>query len=108
MRTVTVNVSFQDSLLNEIDKTARNEYQSRSELIREAARLYIQRQGQWNDLFQLGDMAVQKQHLNEHDVAREIEAVRESKASNLMPCTENHEQILRHSASSSINSNICS
>ncbi|MFZ4802638.1 MAG: hypothetical protein ACOYLR_11900 [Chlorobium sp.] len=44
-----------------------------SELIREAERLYIQRQSQWNDLFQLGDMAVQKQHLNEHDVAAEIE-----------------------------------
>jgi len=80
MSTVTVNVSFQDSLLNEIDKIARNEYRSRSELIREAARLYIQRQSQWNDLFQLGDMAVQKQHLNEHDVAAEIEAVREAKA----------------------------
>lgn len=80
MSTVTVNVSFQDSLLNEIDKTARNEYRSRSELIREAARLYIQRQSQWNDLFQLGDMAVRKQHLNECDVAAEIEAVREAKA----------------------------
>jgi metal-responsive CopG/Arc/MetJ family transcriptional regulator len=79
MSTVTVNVSFQDSLLNEIDKTARNEYRSRSELIREAARLYIQRQSQWNDLFQLGDMAVQKQHLSEHDVATEIKAVRKAK-----------------------------
>ena len=108
MSTVTVNVSFQDSLLNEIDKIARNEYRSRSELIRDAARLYIQRQSQWSDFFQLGDMAVQKQHLNEHDVATEIEAVREAKASNLMPCRENREQILRHSASSSINSNICS
>ena len=79
MSTVTVSISFQDSLLNEIDKTARNEYRSRSELIREAARFYLQRQSQWNDLFQLGDMAVQKQHLSEQDVAAEIEAVRESK-----------------------------
>ncbi len=79
MSTVTVNISFQDSLLNEIDKTARKEYRSRSELIREAARLYIQRQSQWNDLFQLGDMTVQKQHLTEHDVAAEIKAVREAK-----------------------------
>jgi len=49
-------------------------------LIREAARLYIQRQSQWNDLFQLGDIAVQKQHLNDHDVAAEIKAVREAKS----------------------------
>ena len=79
MSTVTVNISFQDSLLNEIDKTARKEYRSRSELIREAARLYIQRQSQWTDLFQLGDMTVQKQHLTEHDVTAEIKAVREAK-----------------------------
>ena len=79
MSTVTVNVSFQDSLLNEIDKTARNEYRSRSELIREAARAYIQRQNQWNDLFQLGDITAKKQHLIEHDVAVEIEAVRTTK-----------------------------
>ncbi len=79
MSTVTVNVSFQDSLLNEIDKTARNEYRSRSELIREAARAYIQRQNQWNDLFQLGNTIVQKQHLTEHDVAVEIESARAAK-----------------------------
>ncbi len=57
---------------------------TRSELIREAARLYIQRQSQWNDLFPLGDMAVQKQHLNEHDVAAEVKAVRESKSNIVM------------------------
>ncbi len=80
MSTVTVNVSFQDSLLNEIDKTAKKEYRSRSELIREAARLYIQRQSQWNDLFQLGDMVARKQQLTEHDVATEIAALRTTRA----------------------------
>lgn len=80
MSTVTVNISFQDSLLNEIDKTAKKEYRSRSELIREAARLYIQRQSQWNDLFQLGEMISEKQRLTESDIAMEIMAVREEKA----------------------------
>ncbi len=79
MSTVTVNVSFQDSLLNEIDKTAKKEYRSRSELIREAARLYIQRQSQWNDLFQLGDTVARKQQLTEHDVVAEIAALRTAK-----------------------------
>ena len=80
MSTATVNVSFQDSLLNEIDKTAKKEYRSRSELIREAARLYIQRQSQWNDLFQLGDTVARKQQLTEHDIATEITALRTTKA----------------------------
>jgi len=51
MPTVTITIAFQDSLLNEIDKTARKEFRSRSELIREAARLNIEHRRQWSDLF---------------------------------------------------------
>ena len=35
---VTVNISFQDTLLGEIDTEAKRESRSRSELLREAAR----------------------------------------------------------------------
>ena len=80
MPTVTVNISFRDSLLSEIDKTAKKEFRSRSELIREAARLYIERQNQWSDLFTLGDRSVQEQHLTKNDVVEEIEAVRALRA----------------------------
>ena len=80
MSTATVNVSFQDSFLKEIDRTAKKEYRSRSESIREAARLYIQRQSQWNDLFQIGDTVDRKQQLTEHDVATEIAALRTTKS----------------------------
>ena len=76
MPTVTVNIAFQGSLLNEIDKTARKEFRSRSELIREAARLYIERRNQWNDFFLLGDKVLLENQLTEDDVAGEIEAVR--------------------------------
>jgi Arc/MetJ-type ribon-helix-helix transcriptional regulator len=76
MPTVTVNIAFQDSLLNEIDKTARKEFRSRSELIREAARLYIERRNQWNDFFLLGDKVLLENQLTEDDVAGEIKAVR--------------------------------
>lgn len=40
MDTTTVNISFQESLLVDIDKIARVESRSRSELLREAARLH--------------------------------------------------------------------
>ena len=76
MPTVTVNIAFQGSLLNEIDKTARKEFRSRSELIREAARLYIERRNQWNDFFLLGDKVLLENQLTEDDVAGEIKAVR--------------------------------
>ncbi len=41
-----VMVSFPDEFLNEVDRIAREEHRSRSELLREAVRLYIaMRQG---------------------------------------------------------------
>ncbi|MBL6956050.1 MAG: ribbon-helix-helix protein, CopG family [Chlorobium phaeobacteroides] len=80
MSNVTVNISFQDSLLSEIDKTAKREHRSWSELIREAARLYIQRQCQWNDLFQLGDRIAQEKQLIVKDVEDEIAASRKKNA----------------------------
>ncbi len=39
----TVNISFEKALLKEIDKIAKKEHRSRSELIREAARAYIEK-----------------------------------------------------------------
>ena len=82
MSTVTVNISFQDSLLSEIDKTAKREHRSRSELIREAARLYIQRQCQWHDLFQLGDQISQEQQLTVKNIEEEIAATRKKSTDN--------------------------
>ncbi|NTV26781.1 MAG: ribbon-helix-helix protein, CopG family [Chlorobiaceae bacterium] len=79
MSTVTVNISFQNSLLNEIDKTARKEHRSRSELLRDAARLYIQRQQQWDDLFQLGERITEEKQLTLRDVEDEIKSARQEK-----------------------------
>ncbi len=78
----TVNISFQDSLLKEIDKTAKKEHRSRSELIREAARQYIRRQNQWNELFQLGNRVAKEQQLSIEEVEEEIAATRQKRAKN--------------------------
>lgn len=42
MAVSTVNISFQEDLLKQIDSIARDEARTRSELIREAARIYIE------------------------------------------------------------------
>ena len=76
MSNVTVNISFQGQLLAEIDAEAARESRSRSELLREAARLYVRRQKQWSDLFALGDRQAAQAGLTEVDVRREIKAVR--------------------------------
>jgi metal-responsive CopG/Arc/MetJ family transcriptional regulator len=43
MAVSTVNISFQEDLLDQIDEMAKTEARTRSELIREAARIYFER-----------------------------------------------------------------
>jgi CopG family transcriptional regulator / antitoxin EndoAI len=81
MKTGTVNISFQEGLLRQIDETAREESRSRSELIREAARIYIERKKRWKDIFVFGKKQVRRLRLSERDVESEIGAYRDSKRS---------------------------
>lgn len=81
LMSVTVRISFDESLLADIDKLARKEHRSRSELLRDAARLYIERRDRWNRIFALGDALAKDKRLSERDVAAEIQAHRRSKAS---------------------------
>ena len=76
MSNVTVNISFQDSLLAEIDAEATKESRSRSELLREAARSYLHRQKQWDAVFALGDAITSSERLTEADVDRAVHSVR--------------------------------
>jgi CopG family transcriptional regulator / antitoxin EndoAI len=77
----TVHISFQESLLRQIDEMAREESRSRSELIREAARIYIERKKRWKDIFAFGDKQVRRLRLTESDVESEIGGFRGSKRS---------------------------
>jgi CopG family transcriptional regulator/antitoxin EndoAI len=77
----TVNISFNRELLAEIDKTAKQEARTRSELIREAARLYIDRKSRWERIFAFGSRQVQRLGLREEDVADEIKKSRAKKES---------------------------
>jgi metal-responsive CopG/Arc/MetJ family transcriptional regulator len=76
MSTVTVNISFQDSLLRDIDRVARGEARTRSELLREAAREYIRRRNRWRDIFAAGQRIARQKGLKPDDVAAEIAAFR--------------------------------
>jgi len=77
----TVNISFNQELLGEIDKTAKQEARTRSELIREAARLYIGRKNRWEKIFAFGSRQAQRLGLQEKDIAREIKTYRAKKES---------------------------
>jgi CopG family transcriptional regulator/antitoxin EndoAI len=80
MSTTTVNISFQDGLLADIDKVAKLESRSRSELLREAARMYIDRKRRWADIFAYGESQVSPGKLSEADVASEIHSYRKEKS----------------------------
>lgn len=79
MQTSTVNIAFQKDLLKEIDKAAKNEFRSRSEFIREAARLYLDRRKRWDDIFSLGDKQRTDLGLKEEDIETEIKKYRARK-----------------------------
>ena len=81
MSNVTVNISFQDTLLRDIDRVARAETRTRSEFLREAARAYIQRKERWGGIFSMGRKIAQAKHLTPDDVAREITAHRNRRTS---------------------------
>ncbi|GMO35746.1 MAG: hypothetical protein Ta2B_15860 [Termitinemataceae bacterium] len=75
----TVNISFQEDLLRQIDNIAQNEARTRSELIREAARLYIERKRKWESIFAYGESIASKGIFTEEDVMKEIKQYRKEK-----------------------------
>ena len=79
MSTSTVNISFDKRLLEQIDNTAEQESRSRSELIREASRMYIEKKKRWNDIFSYGKMIAKKNKLKETDIIDTINAIRKKK-----------------------------
>ena len=76
MKSSTVNISFSDDLLRKIDQVAREESRSRSELIREAARGYIDRKRRWKQIFDFGKTDAAKKGITEADIETEIASYR--------------------------------
>jgi len=65
--------------LQQIDDVAKREARTRSELIREAARLYIERKRKWESIFSYGESLSSKYKFTEDDVADEIKKYRNIK-----------------------------
>ncbi len=80
MKNRTVNISFRSDLLKVIDRVAKEEARSRSELIREAARLYIDRKHRWASLFTAAETATRLSGATLADIPGEIAKVRRAKS----------------------------
>jgi len=80
MKSSTVNISFNDELLERIDQIAKQESRSRSELIREAARSYIERKNRWDQIYTYSEKQARKKQVSDRDIANEIAKYRTEKA----------------------------
>ena len=74
----TVNVSFNSKLLRQIDEVAQEESRSRSELLREAARAYIERKRRWAQIFKIGAQTAKSRGITPENLEQEIRSYRDS------------------------------
>ena len=74
----TVNISFNPDLLRQIDEVAQEESRSRSELLREAARAYIERKRRWAQIFKIGAQTAKSRGITPEDLEQEIRSYRAS------------------------------
>jgi len=79
MATVTVNISFPKPLLKTMDAVAKQEARSRSELLREAVRQYVERKRRWEDIFAFWQREARRAGLKPQDVDAAIAEVRASR-----------------------------
>jgi metal-responsive CopG/Arc/MetJ family transcriptional regulator len=79
MAVSTINISFQDDLLHQIDQIAQNEARTRSELITEAVRVYAEKKD-WEQLCAYGQGLASRYQFTEDDVNEEIKKYREEKS----------------------------
>ena len=60
MQTQTLNIALPKELVRQVDKVAKKEYKNRSELIREALRVYLIKMDKWSRIFEAGEKAAKK------------------------------------------------
>lgn len=64
MLTQTINIALPRDLVTNIDLAAKKEYRNRSELIREALRIYLKENYEWEQLFTYSEKQAKKVGVN--------------------------------------------
>jgi metal-responsive CopG/Arc/MetJ family transcriptional regulator len=67
MNTQTFNIALPEDLVNKADEIAKKEYRSRSELIRETLRTYIEDKEHWEQIFSSGEKAMKDMGIKSED-----------------------------------------
>jgi predicted transcriptional regulator len=76
MAIATINLSFDDDLVKQMDIIASNESLTRSDLIYNSVKMYINRKQKLKDLFAYGEQVAAKNNFTEEDVMDEIKQYR--------------------------------
>ncbi len=83
MQTQTFNIALPIELVEKVDLVAKKEYRNRSELIREALRVYLADVEDWEKIFAAGQEAGKKAGIGgEEDVDKIVYRYRHEKKSN--------------------------
>lgn len=77
--TRTVTISLPPELARRVDRVARAEGRSRSELFREALRQYLERQERWKRIFATGEQVARDLAIDEADVLKVVKDRRRSR-----------------------------
>ncbi len=82
MSTQTLNIALPTDLVKKVDLVAKKEYRNRSELIREALRVYLEDKAKWEDIFAYGRKQAKKMGIkSEEEVNKIVSEYRHGKKS---------------------------
>ncbi len=77
MQTQTLNIALPKELVKRVDQRAKKDYKNRSELIREALRVYLTEEAEWDDLLAYGKRVGKKMGIkSEEDVNKIVKEYR--------------------------------
>ncbi len=76
----TITISLPPELMKEIDRLAVSEHRTRSELLREAFRQYLEKQRRWELVFALGRRSATRRKLTEEAVTEAVKRRRRARA----------------------------
>jgi len=79
MALATVNLAFDDDFIKQIDYFANNESITRTDLIYNSVKMYINRKQKLQELFSYGEQIASENSFTEEDVMEEIQKYRNGK-----------------------------
>jgi predicted transcriptional regulator len=79
MAVATINLSFDDDLVRQMDLIANNESLTRTDLIYNSVKMYINRKQKLQELFAYGERVASENNFTEEDIMDEIKKYRNSK-----------------------------